>query len=113
MDAQSDVVVGGNLCLDIEKDNRDICSDIADLCFIDDLFKDDKKFLKFLQKNKNKDSDEEILQMKQVRFSSLVNLPSHYESCSIDKQSGAIGISDFILLKTLNAGAYGRVILAR
>ena len=53
--------------------------------------------------------------MKRVRFNSLCILPSQLESCMLDSQENEsnITINDFILLKTLSKGAYGKVILAR
>ena len=53
--------------------------------------------------------------MADVRFSSCTNLPSMLASCSLeDKQENkGVVIQDFILLRTLSSGAYGRVILAR
>ena len=53
--------------------------------------------------------------MARVRFNSTCILPSELESCSIEQvhESKQISISDFILLKTVSSGAYGKVILAR
>ena len=56
--------------------------------------------------------------MDRVRFSSLCNLPSQIECCSLDYQekkkiNPQISINDFILVKALSSGAYGKVILAR
>ena len=58
--------------------------------------------------------------MKDVRFNSCIILPSQKHYCSIDYKPEAEGsygeqmsIKDFILLKTISSGAYGKVILAR
>jgi hypothetical protein len=65
------------------------------------------------------DESEDVLTMRSVRFNSLCILPSQIDSCSLDTYdhpaSGLdkISIHDFILLKTISKGAYGKVILAR
>lgn len=53
--------------------------------------------------------------MQLVRFNSLCVLPSQIEACSLEhhEQKNEISINDFILIKTLSKGAYGKVILAR
>ena len=56
--------------------------------------------------------------MNRVRFSSLCNLPSQLECCALDykekqKTTQQVSINDFILIKALSSGAYGKVILAR
>lgn len=63
---------------------------------------------------------EEALTMRTVRFNSCVILPSQKNYCSLDYQSEKQGvpgdkmsIKDFILLKTISSGAYGKVVLAR
>lgn len=42
-------------------------------------------------------------------------MPSQIESCSLEhaEQKNDISINDFILIKTISKGAYGKVILAR
>jgi len=65
------------------------------------------------------ESDESSLLISpgQVRFRSLPRtLPSEKESCSIDninKLEQKVTINDFLLLKTLASGGYGKVILSR
>ena len=103
--------------------------------FVNEFLKDDEKFDEFLLKkekvlikmesitsddlNSDSESDEEeILTMNRVRFSSLCNLPSQLECCSFDylekqKTTQQVSINDFILVKALSSGAYGKVILAR
>lgn len=58
--------------------------------------------------------------MRTVRFNSCVILPSQKNFCSLDYQpqtqaaaGDKMSIKDFILLKTISSGAYGKVILAR
>jgi len=65
-------------------------------------------------------SNDDVLTMKTVRFLSCVILPSQKDFCSLDwmpeSQATApdkMSIKDFILLKTLSSGAYGKVVLAR
>lgn len=52
-----------------------------------------------------------------MRFASLHNiLPSEKESCSLDnlnKIQDKVTINDFLLIKSLASGAYGKVILAK
>lgn len=64
------------------------------------------------------DSDhEEVLTMGRVRFNSVCILPSQIDCCSLENyekiNNDNISINDFILLKTISKGAYGKVILAR
>ena len=56
--------------------------------------------------------------MADVKFSSCTNLPSALACCQLDYESGDqfgqnIAIQDFILLKTISSGAFGKVVLAR
>ena len=56
--------------------------------------------------------------MADIKFSSCTNLPSALACCQLDYESGDqygqnIAIQDFILLKTISSGAYGKVVLAR
>ena len=58
--------------------------------------------------------------MENVRFMSCVILPSERNCCQLDYQPEAeaglgekMSIKNFILLKTISSGAYGKVILAR
>ena len=60
-----------------------------------------------------------VLTMAEVKFNSCPNLPSYLASCSLqnDMTDRAdvenVKIQDFILLKTLSSGGYGKVILAK
>ena len=58
-----------------------------------------------------------ILPLKEIKFNSLhVILPSERESCNLDnlnKVDRKVSINDFILLKSLASGAFGKVILSR
>jgi hypothetical protein len=84
-----------------EDDERKTNSDIHEMFFVNELLKDDEKFDEFLLKkeksllkkdsftsddlNSESESDEEeVLTMNRVRFSSLCNLPSQLECCSLD-----------------------------
>ena len=84
-----------------EDDERKTNSDIHEMFFVNELLKDDEKFDEFLLKkekvllkkdsftsddlNSESESDEEeVLTMNSVRFSSLCNLPSQLECCSLD-----------------------------
>ena len=56
--------------------------------------------------------------MADVKFSSCTNLPSALACCQLDYESREkindnMAIQDFILLKTISSGAYGKVVLAR
>ena len=56
--------------------------------------------------------------MRNVKFSSCVDLPSQLISCDLgptqfNDQKEQVWIQDFIFLKTLSSGAFGKVILAR
>ena len=52
--------------------------------------------------------------MADVKFRSCTNLPSQLASCTLeDTRNKGVVIQDFILLRTLSSGAYGKVILAR
>ena len=56
--------------------------------------------------------------MADVKFSSCSNLPSALACCQLDYEQGDkfgqnVAIQDFILLKTISSGAYGKVVLAR
>ena len=58
------------------------------------------------------------LTMKDVRFSSCPNLMMALECCQVDYEpkenfERSTVIQDFILLKTISSGAYGKVVLAR
>jgi hypothetical protein len=57
------------------------------------------------------------LPLKEIKFNSLhVILPSEKESCNLDnlnKVDRKVSINDFILLKSLASGAFGKVILSR
>ena len=60
----------------------------------------------------------EQLTMKDVKFSSCPNLLSALECCQVDYEpkenfERTTVIQDFILLKTISSGAYGKVVLAR
>ncbi|CDW79969.1 kinase superfamily protein isoform 1 [Stylonychia lemnae] len=60
--------------------------------------------------------DQDVLTMSRVRFNSVCVLPSQIDSCSLEnyeKHNDQVTIHDFILLKTISKGAYGKVILAR
>lgn len=72
------------------------------------------------EEEKSSSVSEEVLTMRTVRFLSCEILPSQKTYCSLDYEpdkqaafSEKMSISDFILLKTLSSGAYGKVILAR
>jgi hypothetical protein len=84
-----------------EDDERKTNSDIHEMFFVNELLKDDEKFDEFLLKkeksllkkdsftsddlNSESESDEEeVLTMNRVRFSSLCNLLSQLECCSLD-----------------------------
>lgn len=107
----------------LEEDDRMCNSDWHDLAFVNTLFLDYDKFYGFLQRINDEcssssscsDGDDEVETMRSVRFSSLCILPSQIESCSLEHagQKKEISINDFILIKTLSKGAYGKVILAR
>jgi hypothetical protein len=55
--------------------------------------------------------------IKDVKFASLhIILPSEKESCSLDninKIDQKVTINDFLLIKSLASGAFGKVILSR
>jgi len=56
--------------------------------------------------------------MKDIQFSSCPDLPSALECCQVDYEpkdnfGKNMVIQDFILLKTISSGAYGKVVLAR
>ena len=62
--------------------------------------------------------DFEPLTMADVKFSSCPDLTAALACCQLDYESGDhfgqnIAIQDFILLKTISSGAYGKVVLAR
>lgn len=62
--------------------------------------------------------DFEVLKMKDVKFSSCPNLLLALECCQVDYEEKEnfernTVIQDFILLKTISSGAYGKVVLAR
>ena len=67
----------------------------------------------------SEETSDEVLNFKLVRFNSCVILPSEKACCQLDyqpesqKASDKMSIQDFILLKTVSSGAYGKVILAR
>lgn len=108
LECQSDIVIGqhftlreGEQILYDENYERKTNSDIHEMFFVNELLKDDEKFNNvLLQKKKislksesltsedlNSDSKndmEEVLTMNRVRFSSLSNLPSQMECCSLD-----------------------------
>ena len=57
-----------------------------------------------------------IISPKDVLFNSCCILPSHRESCSLDNINQIkkkVSIGDFLLIKSLASGAYGKVILSR
>jgi hypothetical protein len=102
MESQSDIVIGqylqnGDSLMYDEDDERKTNSDIHEMFFVYELLKDDLKFEKLLEKKSESSSpkeitsndceseeEEEILTMGRVRFSSLCNLPSQIECCSLD-----------------------------
>ena len=63
------------------------------------------------------DSSIEIMPPSKVKFNSLhIILPSEKESCSLDnvnKIEKKVTINDFLLIKSLASGAFGKVILSR
>lgn len=61
------------------------------------------------------DDSIKIIKPSEIKFNSLHQiLPSEKESCSLDaKPDTKVTIKDFILIKSLASGAYGRVILSR
>ena len=67
----------------------------------------------------SEETSDEVLNFKLVRFNSCVILPSEKACCQLDyqpesqKASDKMSIQDFILLKTVSSGTYGKVILAR
>ena len=69
--------------------------------------------------SKHSESDDsiEIISPKDIKFNSLhIILDSERESCSLDKINkidAKVTINDFILIKSLASGAYGKVILSR
>ena len=63
------------------------------------------------------DDSIEIISPKLVKFNSLhIILPSEKESCSLDNINQIekkVTINDFLLIKSLASGAFGKVILSR
>ena len=71
-----------------------------------------------LMDDDDNEDEEEVLTMDRVRFNSLCILPSQIDMCQLEyqekqTQSQSVSINDFILLKSISSGAYGKVILAR
>jgi hypothetical protein len=88
-------------------------SEFMDLLYVEDLLKD---FPNDDQESSSSSDHEDDLRMDQVRFNSCCILPSHIKSCKFEQKAelGLIAyVTDFLFLKTLSWGAYGRVVLSR
>ena len=62
------------------------------------------------------ESEEETLCMDQVRFSSCSILPSHTESCKLEKSEVGqtkVYLTDFQMIRSLSSGAFGTVFLSK
>jgi len=61
------------------------------------------------------DQSENIPLPSEIKFNSLhIILPSEKASCSLDNAANEkVSINDFLLLKSLASGAFGKVILSR